>query len=64
MRRLVGLPSVTLEDFLPNIISKDEKDVRLSGCLNPNRRQYGKGEQGILHCLIQTRSRHRGVSFF
>jgi hypothetical protein len=34
MRRLVGLASVTLEDFLPNIISKDEKDVRTIGCLN------------------------------
>ena len=34
MRRLVGLASVTLEDFLPNIISKDEKDVRPIGCLN------------------------------
>ena len=64
MSRLVGLASVTLEDFLPNIISKDEKDVRPIGCLNPDHRQNGKGEQGILHCLIQTRSRQRGVSFF
>ena len=64
MSRLVGLASVTFEDLLPNIISKDEKDVRPIGCLNPDRRQYEKGKQGILHCLIQTRSRHRGVSFF
>ena len=32
MRCLVGLPSVTLENLLPNIVSKDEKDVgSLSG---------------------------------
>ena len=27
VRRLVGLTSVTLENLLPNIISKDEKNV-------------------------------------
>ena len=27
MRCLVGLASVTLENLLPNIVSKDEKDV-------------------------------------
>ena len=32
MRCLVGLASVTLENLLPNIVSKDEKDVgSLSG---------------------------------
>ena len=34
VRRLIGLASVTLENFLPNIIRKDEKYVRTIGCLN------------------------------
>ena len=37
VRRLVGLASVTLEDLLPNIISKDEKDVGSFGGLQAGR---------------------------
>jgi hypothetical protein len=33
VRRLVGLASVTFEDLLPNIISKDKEDVGSLGGL-------------------------------
>ena len=33
VRRLVGLASITLEDLLPNIISKDKEDVGTFGGL-------------------------------
>jgi hypothetical protein len=37
VRCLVGLASVTLEDLLPNIISKDEKDIGSFGGLQAGR---------------------------
>jgi hypothetical protein len=40
MRRLVGLASVTLENLLPNIVSKDEKDVGSLGGLWAGRYCY------------------------
>jgi hypothetical protein len=37
VRRLVGLASITLEDLLPNIISKDKEDVGTFGGLQAGR---------------------------
>jgi hypothetical protein len=64
VRRLVGLTSVTLEHFLPNIIRKDKENVGAIRRMNPSGGKNQERDKCVFHFFIQTKPRHNGVSFF